>query len=432
MKIGFSKLDITLPLGTGLAGDFRPRPATGVEDPLYICGLALSSGENTLLLLTVDSLGMRQSFCEEIRERIAERTGVAKDFVILNALHQHTSFVLRPKGETCALEDMAYRDLLYRKFADAAVLALEDAAEGEMYYGETAPEQKLSFVRRYRMKDGSIITNPMNPRAEIEDYADVADNTVRLCRFQRKGKPDVALLNFATHADVVGGTKISADWPGYTREEMKRKLGCECIVANGFEGDVNHIDFLNRPEVYKGVPFARRMAEILTDCAAGLWESASLCPSAEIACRQEEVFVKTRTDGEEDYAICKGIYDSFLKTLKVPKDAPIRDLAYLRRVSSIYSDPIYRSIPVSVARIGELLLFGLGGEPFTGYAKAFRECFSDRPVLTLCCANGFEGYLPTAEAYRQGGYEATASPFEPCLEELCFEKAKDMAQQLLS
>ena len=431
MKVGFSKVDITLPLGTGLAGDFKPRPAVGVLDELYLCCVAALDGENTFLLITVDCLGMRKSFCDEIIDLISKKTSVKPENIIINALHQHTSFVLRPKGETCALEDKCYIDVLYRKFCDVAVMAIDDAAESKMFYGTRHLKKDISFVRRYFMKDGSIKTNPMDPVELIDTYVDKADNNLRLVRFSRDGKKDIFLISFATHADVIGGTAISADWPGLTRRMCSESFDCECIVTNGFEGDCNHIDFLSSPSKIKGSELVYDMAKTITDTAEEMLEKLILSENSDVKCSQSVVFVKNRTDGVEDYEICSKIYSDFLKTLKVPKDAPIRDLAYLRRVSSIYSDPIYRAIPVSIAKIGDVLFFGLGGEPFTGYGKAFRARFEGKTVLTLCCANGFEGYLPTLEAYCQGGYEVTASPFEKELEEICIEKAVEMTNKLI-
>ena len=41
--------------------------------------------------------------------------------------------------------------------------------------------------------------------------------TVRILRIGRAGQPDIAVLNFATHPDVVGGERLSGDWPAWTR-----------------------------------------------------------------------------------------------------------------------------------------------------------------------------------------------------------------------
>ena len=48
--------------------------------------------------------------------------------------------------------------------------------------------------------------------------------------------------------------------------------------------------------------------------------------------------------------------------------------------------------------------------------RAARALAPDRFVVTAVCANGYTGYFPTEKAFREGGYEATASPFTPDIE----------------
>ena len=43
--------------------------------------------------------------------------------------------------------------------------------------------------------------------------------------------------------DVVGGCKISADWPGLLRRNVEKILdGTKCIFFNGAQGDVTHVN----------------------------------------------------------------------------------------------------------------------------------------------------------------------------------------------
>ena len=56
-------------------------------------------------------------------------------------------------------------------------------------------------------------------------------------------------------------------------------------------------------------------------------------------------------------------------------------------------------------------------------ATAVREAFPELKVIASCCANGFEGYLPTRATLEEvGGYETNASPYSPDIEE-CFVTA---------
>ena len=430
-------MDITLPLGTGLAGYFAPRPAKGVLDPLSLNAIALSDGKETALLITVDALGMRYMFCEEIRALIEEKTGVPADHVILTALHQHTSFVMRPKGGTCALQDKSYISVLYRKFADVAKMAVDDLANATLCVSIAPALKPLSFIRRYRMKDGSIKTNPNGEKyaGQIIGPAGKSDNDVRLLRFMREGKKEIALVNFCTHPDVIGGSRISADWPGFVRRFVEEEQDAHCILVNGFQGDVNHINFQlqtkeERFPAGSGYQHSEYMARVIADTVNAIWDKGEVKTDGAVRAAQTAIYNRTRTDGAEDYEICKPIYDEFQRTFEVPADAAIKDLAYLRRVVEMRTDPIWRRVPVSAIAVGDLAFVGLGGEPFSHYAEAIREGAPDKLVISLTCANGFEGYLPTATAFAEGGYEATASAFTPNLEEQCVGAAVELLKKL--
>ena len=428
-------MDITLPLGTGLAGYFEPRPAKGVYDPLSLNAIAFSDGEESGVIITVDALGMRETFCTEIRELIAQRTGIKADHVILNALHQHTSFVLRPKGGTCALQDKDYIDLLYRKCADAAQMALADMEECTLYVSMQELANPISFIRRYRMKDGQVKTNPGSSWVDIVEPAGKSDNNVRLLRFVREGKKDIALVNFCTHPDVIGRSYISADWPGFVRRFVEQEHpDAHCLLVNGFQGDVNHFNFQLPKEKRTvgscGYEHSEYMGRQIADTVTALWDKGIARTETAVRGAQTAIYNKTRTDGAEDYEICKPIYDEFQKTFKVPENAAIKDLAYLRRVVEMRTDPIWRRVPISVLAIGDLAFVGLGGEPFSHYAEAIREGAHDKFIVSVCCANGFEGYLPTKQAFEEGGYEATASAFTPDLEEQCVDAAVALLDQI--
>ena len=432
LKAGFSRVDITLPLGTGLAGYFAPRPATGVLDPLSLNAIALSDGAQTALLITVDALGIREMFCKEIRSLIEERTGIPADHIIINALHQHTSFVMRPKGGTCALQDTAYIDVLYRKFCDVSQMAIDDLAEATLSVAIAPALAPISFIRRYRMKDGQVLTNPGAFWEDILEPAGKSDNDVRLLKFQREEKKDIALVNFCTHPDVIGGSLISADWPGFVRRFVEEDhKDAHCLLVNGFQGDVNHINFQASPEKRgQGYTYSEQMGRVIADTVNTIWQTGVVRKKTNIRAVQTAIYNQTRTDGIEDYHICKPIYDEFLKNFQLPKDVTTQKLAYLRRVSELRTDPIWRSVPVSAIAVGDLAFVGLGGEPFSHYAEAIREGAPDKLIISVTCANGFEGYLPTEAAFNEGGYEATASPFTANLESQCVGAAVELLKSI--
>lgn len=427
LKAGFSRLDITPPLGSYLAGYFRDRYAKGILDPIELNALAVSDGENTALIITADLLGIAMKYADGIISLITERTGIPAERIMISCLHQHTSLVLRDLTPH-TVNDKAYMDVLYRKFADAAVLAIDDMSDAELYYGEEETAVKLSFTRRYLMKDGSVVTNPGGLEADIVRPISPADNTVRLLHLKREGKNDIALVNFSTHPDVIGGELLSADWPGFVRRYVEKDhTGVSCLLLNGVQGDVNHADFIGgRKGGYEHSAF---MGRTIADTVSNLLTASAPLESGKLGGAKTVVMNKTRTDGEEEYEEAKRLYDDYCAGRLERKPRGVT-LGRWRRIINIMTDPIWRPIPVTVLKIGTLAFVGFGGEPFTHYATAVREACPDLTIIASCLANGSEGYLPTRTAFEEGGYEADSSPFSPDLEDSCVTAAVKMLGEI--
>ena len=97
LKAGFARLDITPPFGTPIAGYFYERFTKGVLDPLELNALAVSDGESTAVVIACDIIGIKSRIATILREKIAARTGVAADHIMISCLHQHTSYQHKQK-----------------------------------------------------------------------------------------------------------------------------------------------------------------------------------------------------------------------------------------------------------------------------------------------------------------------------------------------
>ena len=426
MKAGFSRVDVTPPLGSYVSGKFNDRFAKGILDPIQLNAIACNDGESTVLLIIADFIGMDKTYCDSIRKKIADSVSLPADNIMLTSLHQHTSVCIAMK-DVYTRNDTLYMETLYRKYCDVARMALDDMKESvaELSAGETA--EPIAFIRKYLMTDGSVTGHPVNRRHEIVKRLAEGDNTVRLLRFKREGARDIALVNFCTHPDVVGGELFSADWPGFVRRFVEHDLAdVSCLLLNGVQGDSNHCDYLT--EVKWGYAHSEYMGRMIADTVLRLWNSGSPLKDTRVGEKIGIISLPTRTDGVEDYeACCKLLDDVNNHRCERPSGAV---LGRAGRIKRMQEDPLFRKIPVTVLRLGELFVVGFGGEPFTGYAQAIRRALPDTEIFTACCANGYEGYLPTAKAFEEGGYEAGSSPFSPNLEEDCVKTAGELIKEL--
>ena len=413
MKIGFGRVDVTPPLGTPLTGYFSLRESEGVLDPILLNAVVIEGEGEAFAVITADFLDMYLEQAAEIRSFVEKETGLPADRILMQCLHQHTSV-------TAGLTPDFYRESLKRKYADAVRFALDDLAETTVTCGERETAEPVSFIRRYRMKDGSVMTNPGFLNPEIAHPLGKADNTVRLVRFHREGKGDIALVGFQTHPDTIAGNRFSADWPGFVRRIVEKRLegeGVRCILLNGFEGDTNHYDPSKPAPV--GSPEKRyhtvagAMGERIAEAALSLWNCGRRAEEGPVSAEVTLHAVLSNLDGLDRIDEAKEEQRLIAAKLPTPKPMTMADLARSSRIARMENLALFQKVPVSVAAFGKIAVVGYGGEPFTEYADVLREAFPELFILTACNCNGAQGYFPSASAFEEGGYEVSATNFTP-------------------
>ncbi len=434
LQAGFARIDITPPFGNDLSGYYERRLADGTLDPLYLNAVALTVGEETVILMAADYIGIKLEHAAKILELIRELTGVPTDHILIAALHQHTSPCLAdPEARSTALRDKVFIDVLYRRFADAAVMALDDRAEAEMSVGARDVAEPIAFVRRYFTKEAGVVTNPSS-KFTLTGRCAEADNTMRLVRFARNGKNDIAILNFSTHPDVIGGTKWSADWPGFARRFLEEDIaGTSCLFFTGCQGDSNHNDYFKpREERLHGKRYEHSayMGRMVADAAVGVWNEMTPAADDSIFAENRIIYNRTNTEGVEKYDECVKWVKEYKEGKHPEGTFTMADRAFCYRVAALREQPVFRPVPITVIGVGGVVFVGFGGEAFTSYGRIMRELCPEKFVVSVVCANGYEGYLPTAEAFGQGGYEACSSFFMPTLEDEIVEAAKEMIGKL--
>lgn len=425
MLAGFARLDITPPLGTPITGYYRARYAAGILDPLELNAVAFNDGENTSVIIVADCLGINKECSAYIRENIEKELGVPADNVITTVTHSHTTFSLNtlpssppptsPGGIVQGRISDEYIKFLNRKFVDVAKLAIDDMKEAKFSVGSAQTKEQVAFIRRYLMKDGSVKAFPTPfPNPDIVRPMSDPDNTLRLIRIDREGDKSIAIANFQTHADTVGGLFFSSDWPGHLRRLIEEDIeNTHCITVVGAQGDSNHIN-PNVAGKQSNYEASKRIARIIADTVLDVWGSTSPVNTDKISSECRVVFNRTRTDGIERLEEAKEYVKAYDARL-LPSDTQKR--AEMGRIMRIPTAPLYQQIPINVMKVGDIFFVGFGGEPFTRYSDRSRAARPDRFVLSVMGANGFQGYLPTKEAFEDGGYEAGVSAFNPSLEE---------------
>ena len=430
-KAGFARVDITPSLGTPIVGYFEERRAKGVLDNLEANALAVSDGERTAVLIAADLLGIEGvAFNAALRGRIAAAIRVPADAVYVHCTHTHTGpgAGKADAGRTDLFDGTDfYNEFLATRLADVARFAVADLAPASIAAGRAAA-RRISFLRRYRMKDGSIRTNPGVGNPDIAEPIGCLDETVRVLRIRRDGADDIAVLNFATHPDVVGGEEISGDWPAFARRTFERaEPGTRCIFFNGAQGDVNHVCTDPRPgereglhpdfdDVDRGYEHAKHMGRVVAAAALSVWGKCVPTASGAIRYGIESIRVPSQMPVAADLPNARKI--ASLHREGRDDELPFTGMqlttavAEAERMLLLEHGPEAFELPLSVIAIGDAVAFaGIPGEPFSDIGRAIREQSPFGMTICTCLTNGSCGYFPVASAYDEGGYEARSSVF---------------------
>jgi hypothetical protein len=83
-------------------------------------------------------------------------------------------------------------------------------------------------------------------------------------------------------------------------------------------------------------------------------------------------------------------------------------------------------------KLGELAIVGLPGEVFCEFGLEIKEKSPAKHTIVVELANGAIGYIPTKEAFAQGGYEPTAGAcnFAPDVGEKLIDSAMKQLKKL--
>lgn len=439
LQVGFARVNITPMLGIGLRGYYQTRISDGVLDELYINALAFKCEEKRALLLSIDHCGPEREVVSEYQKHISDVTGVPIDAICISATHTHTApHLYKDSGDKIQQEYYMY---VYRKMADVAKMALDDLKPARMGWGVgTAPD--IAFVRRFRMKDGSVRTNPGIHNPDIVEAIGEVDERVSVLRFDREAAETLVLVHFGNHPDTVGGCRISADWPGFLRKTVEKTLdNVKCIFINGAQGDVAHLNlwptegylndtFNDFDDVYRGYGHAKYMGRVVAGGVLQAYDKVKYIDVEEIKASQREIYVPSNMPTPEEMPEAHRIHQLHQegKDDALPYEGMMLTTVVAAAERKVYLEhgPKEFEMILSGIALGNIALLGIPGEPFAGIGKSLKETEGWELVLPICLTNGNHGYFPMQEAYDEGGYESQSSNFRAGVAEQIIEEGKQL------
>ncbi|NLD88054.1 MAG: hypothetical protein GX633_07325 [Clostridiales bacterium] len=432
MKAGFSRLEITPPLGIRIVGYYSERIADGVIDPLTVSAVAFSDGDNTAVAVSMDVLELLQITMDIIRKRAARRNNIPYEAILLACTHTHTG----PQIDEGMLfkTDPAYNEYFFNRVSDAITFAIEDMKEATV---ETVRGvvRNIAFIRRFRMKDGSTRTNPgLNP--DVVAPIGEPDETVQLVKIKREGAPDIAIVNFQVHPDVIGGTKFCSDYPGFMRRTLEGALkderdGVKVVYFNGAQGDTNHVNRFGN--MTKGLAHSEHMGRAIAGAVLAVYSHTVPVVSDKVYFGQQNAMVYANRGTHQEIAAAKAfmrIKDEKGDKAAIDANLGIVSHPHAQRILWLEHAPEILPLYVTCVGFGDVAFIGIPGEPFTEIGRQIKKKSYFEMTIPCCNANGSEGYYPMKDTFEGGSYETISSRFKSGVAEVLIDTAIELTRKL--
>ena len=446
IKAGFARVDITPPLGTPLVGYFSKRPASGILDPLYTTAVAVNDGENTAVIISNDLIGIDNEHSDHIRAEIAKKYNLNFDLIFLTCTHTHLAQAMSTKyGENFLPEIF---DMTEKKIVGAVKIAIDDMKEAEMYVASGEAPVKASFVRTFKMKDGTVATNPGRLNPAVDYPIGLADQRVALTCFKREGAPEIAIINFQTHSDSIGGTKISADYAHFIRTTYEAVFPNSCCMymcgaqGNTITACIDRTDDMMMMQKKGNYGFSTAfVGRVVAGTAISLYGNAKKVDAFPIrAAFVDAELVYNKPESEEKIEELRKIKklheEDRLSEIEIPQGhtsmTRVSILAEATKRLGLIDLPDTVNIRITGLRIGDLNFIGFPGEPFTEIGLRVKEARKGKMTYIACCANGYEGYYPSTAAMLAGGlgYEYKSARYKIGTEDRLVEAATKVLDEL--
>lgn len=417
LRVGAASVSITPDPGTPMAGYYSARAAEGVDDGLFAKAVVVEQDGAKVALVVCDLISMPRQIAEDARRLIEKAIGLPPTHVMVSATHTHTGPSL-PTGSSRDPSEEGGADLAKQYVHTLPELIARSVSEAEAGLRPArisvavGREERLSFNRRFFMKDGSVGWNPGKKNPDIVKPVGPIDPEVPVVYFETTdGTPIATYVNFAMHLDTVGGRRVSADYPFTLASTLAKLKGPEMVTlfSIGCAGDINHIDVSNATP-QQGPAEARRIGTVLAGEVLKTYTRLQPVETTAPRARSEVLPLTLASIRRED------VEPARRTAVRFGKDAP----TFLERVGAYkvldvdarQGRPLEAEVQV-IALGPDLAFVALPGEIFVELGQVVKQNSPYRHTIIAELANGSVGYIPTRQAFEQGNYEPVSARCAP-------------------
>lgn len=380
IELGVSKVRITPPVGVPMDGYLSRRmPSIGIHDHIYVRSLVIGDGVNFSALSSLELLYVTRDIAAPVEEVVESELGIPRDSIIITAVHNHS-------GPSV----IGFHSVEKYRFLDEYLEFLPGAISSSII--EAYNRRRKVKIGYGRGRFDNWIVNRRKPR-----IGPVDDELVVFKAEDSYGRTVASIVNFTCHAVVLGSNNllITGDYPGYLSRTVESIEGGVCIFLNGAFGDINpYTPGTNIERVY--------------DRSMGCFDDAIRMGRA-LGC--EAVKVMELLDLVDEARFLSASTTVKLKLRPIPV---VDSSENLGRLTSRIRQTIDKLFPYGEAevsirgfRIGDLGIVALPGELFVELGLSIKRSSPFRYTMIAGCSTSELGYIPTDEAYDEGGYEVS-------------------------
>jgi len=383
------KVNITPDKPQWLLG-YGPRQSNGIHDNLYHRIVAMDDGKTLFFLVSSDHACFSPFLYDEFCKELEQETGIESRQVWWTATHTHGAPEAGHQGlAMLSLPDRYIHESNpeYTKFFKSALIEGIKEAQSKLEPARLGIGKGSSMAnvnRRQFAADGQchLGVNPDGP----------VDRQIGLIRLDRlDGSPIALIANYAIHGTVLGGGNclITADVPGVVSEYVESVIGAPMLFINGAEGNIaplysTRLDFADSHID----EFRALLGDKILEANQDIRDTSS-----EIDFWTEKTFVETPK--RSDF----GWIDNLKDYLRVNGQELVRVPVYFLRINL------------------DTLIWGAPLELFCELAMNIRANSPYQNTFYFGLTNGTLLYMPTKNAFAEGGYEPSVSPFTENAEE---------------
>jgi hypothetical protein len=416
-KAGFAERDITPEIGSEAPGGYGKAYHKSLHDPCKVRAAVFDDGRNRVALVGLDALSILRPTVLHVRKAISEKTGIPEGSILLGASHSHSSgpmsgvlpgefdhaskLVQKLAYDDSIAADAKYLDKVEKAIIDAVCAA--DAARVVARAGVgKGVERTVAYNRRFKMRDGRTITHPGQGNPSIVEPAGPTDPEVGVIGvFDEKKHLLGCVVNFACHATTSPGG-ISANYIYYLEKVIQGFYGKDAVVVflNGASGDITQVD---NQSPYKN-PDGERWAQIVGGKVGAealkvllTMEPGTLVP---VEARSRVLSIRRRPPAPERVRACLELVQ------KDPAKVGPTEWTFAKEIvlldAKLQKEPV-AEVEVQAVQVGPAVFLTTPAEYFCRYGLEQKAKSGFPFTFPVSLANGRVGYVPTEDAFAEGG-----------------------------